>query len=197
MSESRITLPQPRTSGPVSLEAAIAQRRSVRRYSPEHLKLEEVGQLLWAAQGITGGKDTLRAAPSAGAFHPLVFYVCRADGGWLYHPTGHTLTRHLEQDVRAELVEAAWRQKFIAEAPCVFVVSAIMERTTQRYRERGEMRYVPMDTGHAAENLLLQAVALGLAGVCVGAFDDGLVSQAMALPGQEVPLYIVPVGHPR
>ena len=68
MSESRITLPQPRTSGPVSLEAAIAQRRSVRRYSPEHLKLEEIGQLLWAAQGITGGKDTLRAAPSAGAY---------------------------------------------------------------------------------------------------------------------------------
>ena len=197
MSESRITLPQPRTSGPISLEAAIAQRRSVRRYGPEHLKLEEIGQLLWAAQGITGGKDTLRAAPSAGPHHPLVLYVCRADGVWLYHPTGHTLTRHLEQDVRAELVEAAWRQKFIAEAPCVFVISAIMERTTQRYRERGATRYVPMDTGHAAQNLLLQAVALGLAGVSVGAFDDGLVSQAMGLPGQEAPMYIMPVGHPR
>jgi SagB-type dehydrogenase family enzyme len=197
MSESRITLPQPRPSGPVSLEEAIARRRSIRRYSPEHLKLEEIGQLLWAAQGITGGKDTLRAAPSAGAFHPLVFYVCRADGAWLYHPTGHALTRHLEHDVREELVEAAWRQKFIAEAPCVFVTSAIMERTTQKYRERGATRYVPMDAGHATENLLLQAVALGLVGVCVGAFDDGLVSQAMRLPGQEVPLYITPVGHPR
>ena len=197
MSESRITLPQPRTSGPVSLEAAIAQRRSVRRYTPEHLKLEEIGQLLWAAQGITGTKDTLRAAPSAGPGHPLIFYVCRADGVWQYHPTGHTLTRHLEQDVREELVEAAWRQRFIAEAPCVFVVSAIMERTTRRYRERGETRYVPMDTGHAAQNLLLQAVALGLGGVSVGAFDDALVGKAMALPGQEVPMYIMPVGHLR
>jgi SagB-type dehydrogenase family enzyme len=197
MSESRITLPQPRTSGPVSLEAAVAQRRSVRRYTPEHLKLEEIGQLLWAAQGITGGKDTLRAAPSAGGHHPLVFYVCRADGVWRYHPIGHALTRHLEQDVREELVQAAWRQEFIAEAPCVFVISAIMERTTRRYRERGEIRYVPMDTGHAAQNLLLQAVALGLASVSVGAFDDGLVGQAMDLPGQEVPMYILPVGHPR
>jgi SagB-type dehydrogenase family enzyme len=197
MSESRITLPQPRTSGSVPLEAAIAQRRSVRRYGPQHLTLDEIGQLLWAAQGITGGKDTLRAAPSAGAFHPLLFYVCRADGAWLYHPSSHTLTRHLEHDVREELVEAAWRQQFIAEAPCAFVISAIMERTTRQYRERGAMRYVPMDTGHAAENLLLQAVALSLAGVCVGAFDDGLVSQAMRLPEEEVPLYIIPVGHPR
>jgi nitroreductase len=72
-----------------------------------------------------------------------------------------------------------------------------MERTTQRYQERGATRYVPMDTGHAAQNLLLQAIALGLAGVSVGAFDDGLVSQAMGFPGQEAPMYIMPVGHPR
>lgn len=197
MSESRITLPQPRTSGPVSLEAAIAQRRSTRRYSPEVLKLEEIGQLLWAAQGITGGRDVLRAAPSAGGCHPLIFYVCRADGTWRYHPEGHYLARHQQQDVREELANAAWGQKFIAGAPCVFVISAIFERTTRRYEDRGAMRYVPMDTGHAAENLLLQAIALRLAGVPIGAFVDDAVHKVLALPEQEVPLYILPVGHPR
>ena len=195
--ESRIALPPPRTGGPVSLETAIAQRRSVRRYAPRDLNLEQIGQLLWAAQGITGGRDVLRAAPSAGACHPLEFYVCRADGVWHYEPQHHRLVRHLEQDVRAELAEAAWRQRFIAEAPCAFVISAIFERTTRRYGERGRLRYVPMDVGHAAENLLLQAVAMGLASVPVGAFDDTAVKRVLALPRNEEPLYILPVGYPK
>jgi SagB-type dehydrogenase family enzyme len=195
--EERITLPQPQVTGSVSLEAAIAQRRSVRRYTPENLKLEQIGQLLWSAQGITGGRDVLRAAPSAGACHPLVFYICRDDGLWRYHPETHNLTRYAEQDVREALVGATWHQKFLAEAPCVFVISAIMERSTGRYGERGEIRYVPMDIGHAAENMLLQAVALGLAAVPVGAFDDDAVGKVLALPGQEVPMYLIPVGHPK
>ena len=196
-SESRISLPAPRTSGPMSLEAAIAQRRSVRRYAPGGLSLEQIGQLLWAAQGITGGKVALRAAPSAGARHPLEFYVCRADGMWHYEPQGHYLARHLERDVRGELARAALGQQFIAEAPCVFAISAVFERTTRRYGERGRLRYVPIDIGHAAGNLLLQAVALGLASVPVGAFDDAAVKQALALPQPEEPMYILPVGHPR
>ncbi|MCP4543330.1 MAG: SagB/ThcOx family dehydrogenase [Chloroflexi bacterium] len=192
MSGSRITLPQPCTDGPVSLEAAIAQRRSVRCYTPEGLKLEQIGQLLWAVQGVTGGKNTLRAAPSAGGRHTLILYVCRADGIWRYHPEGHCLTRHLGQDVREKLVEAARYQKFIAEAPCVFAISSI-----HRYGERGETRYVPMDTAHAAQNMLLQAVAMGLASVPVGEFDDASVSKVLALPEQQVPMYILPVGHSR
>lgn len=194
---SPITLPQPRTSSDVSLEAAIARRRSTRRFSPASLTLEQIGQLLWAAQGITGGREVLRAAPSAGACHPLIFYVCRDDGVWRYHPQDHSLARHLEQDVRGDLMAASWRQEFIAEAPCVFAISTVFERITQRYGERGQLRYVPMDVGHAAQNLLLQAVALGLASVPVGAFDDATVKKVLALPGQEEPLYLLPVGHPR
>jgi SagB-type dehydrogenase family enzyme len=97
--------------------------------------------------------------------------------------------------VREELVAAAWRQEFIAEAPCVFAINAVAERTTQRYGERGETRYVPMDVGHAAQNLLLQAVALGLAGVPVGAFEDAAVGKVLGT-SEEVPMYILPVGHP-
>ena len=197
MPESHIPLPAPHTSGPVSLEVAIAQRRSVRRYATEDLSLEQIGQLLWAAQGITGGRATLRAAPSAGACHPLKFYVCRAGGVWHYEPRHHRLTRHLEQDIRGPLAVTAWGQQFIAEAPCVFAVSAIFERTTRRCGKRGRLRYVPMDVGHAAHNLLLQAVALELVSVPVGAFDDAAVRQVLALPGQEEPLYILPVGRPR
>ena len=197
MTESPIALPKPLVDGEVSLEAAIARRRSTRRYSPQTLTLAQISQLLWAAQGITGNKENQRAAPSAGAKHPLIVYVCRDDGVWRYHPQSHTLVLHDERDVRGELVEASWRQEFIAQAPCVFILTAIFDRTTERYQERGRTRYVPMDTGHAAQNLLLQAVALGLGGAPVGAFDDAGVSEALALPGKEVPLYLIPVGHPR
>lgn len=191
-----IALPTPRTTGPVPLEAAIAARRSVRRFAPGALSPEQIGQLLWAAQGITGGHPSYRAAPSAGACHPLVFYACTADGVWRYRPEGHALSRHLARDVREALAGAAFDQRFVAEAGCAFVISAIFERTTRRYGERGRNRYVPMDIGHAAQNLLLEAVALGLASVPVGAFDDGAVRQVLELPRQEEPLYILPVGHP-
>jgi SagB-type dehydrogenase family enzyme len=194
--ESRIQLPPPRLDGPVSLEAAIARRRSVRRFQPGRLTMEQIGQLLWSAQGVTGDRDVLRAAPSAGACHPLVFYACHRDGVWRYDPAQHSLARHLAIDAREGLMLASYRQRFIAEAACVFAISAIVERTTGRYGERGERRYVPMDIGHAAENLLLQAVALGLAGVPVGAFDDAGVGEALALPKQEVPMYLLPIGHP-
>ncbi|MEE8390166.1 MAG: SagB/ThcOx family dehydrogenase [Anaerolineae bacterium] len=197
MSKQRITLPQPQITGSVSVEAAIAQRRSVRRYTSKSLKLEQIGQLLWSAQGVTGRMEKLRAAPSAGACHPLVFYVCRKDGIWRYHPENHSLTHHVEQDVCEALVQASWDQKFIAEATCVFVISAIMEHTTKRYGERGKRRYVPMDIGHAAQNVLLQAVALGLAAVPIGAFTDAAVSEVLALPKPEVPMYLIPVGYPR
>lgn len=197
MSEQRITLPQPQTSGAISLEAAIAQRRSVRRYASKDLDLEHIGQLLWSAQGITGGNDKLRAAPSAGACHPLAFYVCRKNGVWRYHPESHSLTCHTGQDVRKALAQASWGQKSIAEAPCVFAISAIVERTTGRYGERGELRYVPMDIGHAAQNILLQATALELAAVPVGAFTDAAVGEVLTLPRPEKPMYLIPVGYPR
>ena len=103
---------------------------------------------------------------------------------------------HSSADLRGALAKASWDQKFIAAAACVFVFSADFERTTEKYGDRGRTRYVPMDVGHAAQNLLLQAVALGLGGVPVGAFDDTAVRQAMALPGNEEPLYLVPVGPP-
>ncbi|MBN1953869.1 MAG: SagB/ThcOx family dehydrogenase [Anaerolineae bacterium] len=194
--DQRIVLPPPRVDGPLSLEAAIAARRSVRAYQAKELPLEAIGQLLWAAQGITGERAFQRAAPTAGGRCPLEFYVCRADGVWHYEPQPHCLSRHLARDVRPDIVRAALGQEFLAAAPAVFALSAVMARTTDRYGGRGRFRYVPMDTGHAAQNLLLQAVALGLASVPVGAFDDTPMAQALSLPEDQEPLYLLPVGYP-
>ncbi len=189
-----VALPPPRTEGAVSLEAAIAGRRSVRAFSDRALSLEEVGQLAWAAQGVTDPRG-LRAVPSAGALYPLELYLVLPDGLYHYVPADHSLMRLSTEDLREGLYEAGVRQDALREAPAIFVFTAVVARTEGRYGNRAE-RYVHMEVGHAAQNLALQAVALGLGSVPIGALDDGGVQALLGLPEDHAPLYLVPVGYP-
>ena len=198
---SKLALPAPRAQGPVSLETALAQRRSQRSFGTTPLTAAEAGQLLWAAQGITGGKGE-RNAPSAGATYPLVLYLVAghvdslAGGVYRYLPQGHRLQGVAMGDVRAVLAIAACGQRWIADAPALVVIAAQPALTAARYGARAEA-YVAMEAGAAAQNLLLQAAALGLGGTLVGAFDDAAVRRSLALAETEQPLAIVPVGHRR
>jgi len=176
------------------LEEAIANRRSVREFTEEALSLAEISQLLWAAQGITDPRG-LRAAPSAGALYPLELYVTVAEGAYHYVPEGHTLQVVSEEDLRRDLWEAGLRQGALQEAPAIFVVTAVYERTQAKYGERAE-RYVKLEAGHAAQNILLQAVALQLGAVPIGAFYDDQVQAALGLPLDHQALYLIPAGHP-
>ena len=194
MKAETVALPPPNSKGQMALEAAIAARRSVRTFEPYDMSLEEISQLLWAAQGITGQQDFKRAAPSAGGCCPLEFYTCTEEGVYRYQPDGHRLQPHLDRDIRPALVRGSWDQRFLGTAAAVFAISAVFARTTSKYGERGQVRYVGMDVGHAAQNLLLQAVTLGLASVPVGAFDDSTIAQALSLPSEEEPLYLLTVG---
>jgi SagB-type dehydrogenase family enzyme len=187
-----ISLPKPGQTGAMSVEEAIARRRSVRDFTPDPLDLGAISQLLWSAQGITSAGGH-RAAPSAGARYPLeVCLVCSA-GLFHYEPSGHALAKVAAADLRGPLAEAAFGQQFVADAPISLVFAAIYERTMSRYGERG-VRYVHIDLGHAAENVHLQAEALGLGSCAVGAFDDEAVARVLGLPAEQKPLYIIPVG---
>jgi SagB-type dehydrogenase family enzyme len=196
-----VALPAPRRDGPVPLERALALRQSVRAFAPGPLTLAAVSQLLWAAQGITHG-DGLRTAPSAGALYPLEVYLLAgavaglAPGVHHYDPRGHSLSLRSEGDVRARVGKAALGQDWVAEAPAVVVLAAVYQRTAVRYGRRAE-RYVHMEAGHAAQNVLLEATALGLGATVVGAFDDGDLAQVLGLPEDTVPLALLPVGAPR
>ncbi len=191
---SSVSLPPPNEKGAVSVEQAIARRRSVRDFTSDALDLAEISQLLWAAHGLTSAQG-LRAAPSAGACYPLEVYLACEHGLFRYEPNGHALVRVREADPRQPLAQAAYGQFFISDAPVSIILSAIYERTTGRYGDRG-IRYVHMDVGHAAQNVHLQAEALGLASVPVGAFDDAAVAETLAIPAEQKPIYIVPVGRP-
>jgi SagB-type dehydrogenase family enzyme len=182
----------------VSIEQSLLRRRSIRSYTGESLTLQELSQLLWAAQGVTDPKG-FRTAPSAGALYPLELYVVAGDvqdlspGVYRYEPLEHGLVRTMEGDKRAELADAAVWQNFVGEGAIVIVFTAVYERTTGKYGDRG-IRYVHMELGHAAQNLCLQATAMDLGAVTVGAFYDEEVVELLDLPGDEQPLYIIPVG---
>lgn len=191
----RIALPPPKTEGAVSVEQAIAGRRSVRDFAADPLDLGTVSQLLWSAQGITSPEGQ-RAAPSAGARYPLELYLTCAEGLFQYDPKAHAITKVQSGDLRGPLADAAYGQLFVAEAPICLIFSAVYQRSMSRYGDRG-IRYAHIDLGHAAENVHLQAEALGLASVPVGAFKDESVARVLELPANQKPLYLIPVGRPR
>ena len=196
-----LELPEPRLDGDVSLEASIRERRSVRDFSNRPLSLADVGQLLWAAQGITS-RDGGRAAPSAGALYPLELYLVAGNieslpaGLYRYLPRGHRLQHVADGDFRDALGRAALGQAWVRRAPAVLVIAAVYERSARKYGQRAR-RYTRIETGHAAQNVYLQAVALEVGTVIVGAFDDAEVQQVLDLPGDHAPLALMPVGHPR
>jgi len=201
ITEQAIALLKPKTSGLMSVEEAIAKRRSIRDYTQEPLSLEEVSQLLWAAQGITEAASGKRAAPSAGMTYPLEIYLTVGEKGvkdlpvgvYNYVPKNHSIIKILEDDVRYPLQEAALGQTWVGDAPVTIVITAIYERTTVRYGDRG-MRYVYIEVGHVAENVFLQAVALSLGTVPIGAFNDDEVQRVLGLAKEVKPIYIMPVG---
>ncbi len=194
-----IALPPPSKTGSMSLEEALARRRSVREFAQQPLALGQVSQLLWATQGLSGPQH--RTAPSAGATYPLQVYLVAGNveslpaGVYRYLPEQHRLETVFEGDIRPRLAAAASGQGWIGSAPAVLVIAALPERTASRYGKRAE-RYVHMEAGHAAQNALLQATSLGLGATPVGAFNDAEVSRLLRLPAGSEPLYILPVGKP-
>jgi len=189
-------LPAAQTEGGMTLRAALAARRSVRAFRGEPLTPAQIAQLCWAAQGVTDARRGFRTAPSAGATFPLEVYVVTADGVGRYDPAAHGMVAHLDGDRRARLRAAALNQPFVEQAPATFVIAGVAARTARRYGDRAQ-RYVWIEAGHAAQNLLLQAVAMELGAVPVGAFDDDAVAEVLDLPAGHAPVYLIPLGQPR
>jgi SagB-type dehydrogenase family enzyme len=193
-----ILLPKPGPDSGCSVERALRLRRTLREFSGAALALGEISQLLWAAQGITG-PEGLRTAPSAGAMYPLEVYVVAGNvagldpGIYSYEPAGHKLAMIAQGDRRAELARAALDQGWMARAPALIVFAAVEARTTGKYGQRG-IGYIYLEAGHAAQNIFLQAAALGLEGAVAGAFEEERVAGIMDMPKDERPIYLMAVG---
>jgi len=193
-----IALPQARLSGAMSVEEALHRRRSVREYGEGPLSLEEIGQLLWAAQGMTDPLG-LRTAPSSGALYPLEVFLAVGDvvdvspGVYHYHPRHHELRQLMTGERRDAVASAALGQRWVRDNAALLVIAAVFSRATTKYGIHGH-RYVHMEAGHAAQNVALQATAMGLATVLVGAFEDRQLATFLGLPPRHEPLCLIPVG---
>ena len=198
-----VDLPRPVTIGKRSLERVIFTRRSLREYSEQALMLTELGQLLWSSQGITS-KDNLRAAPSAGATYPLEIYavVQNVKGlvpGVYHYLPGPGLRKHRlelvhEGNVAAQICQLTSKQDFIREVPVNIVLAAVEQRTRKEYGDMAP-RLVLLEAGHAAQNIHLQAEALGLGSVAIGYVNATKVGALLQTEAE--PLYMVSVGRKR
>ena len=201
-------LPSPLTTGKVSVEQALQNRRSQRNYVDQAISAEQLGQLLWSAYGLTKPmpdrpalRGGLRTAASAGALYPFEIYVAVGNvkgieaGLYKYISEEHKIVRLIDKDIREELCAAALGQKMVKEAPATIAYSAIYERMTKKYGDRGRDRYVCMDLGHSAQNVYLQAEAMNLGTCAIGAFIDEKMAEVLQLTAEEEPLYLMPIGY--
>ena len=190
-----VQLTEPNTTGSVSLEEALAKRRSVRRFSNQPLKWSQIGQLAWAGQGITDSQRGLRTAPSAGSIYPIELLFATQEGLFTYQPAEHSLAQVSDQDIRLALARDGKAQDSAAEAACDIIVAGSVRKLAEQFKDNARS-YMLMEAGHIAQNIQLQAVCLGLGSVTLGGFDSQGVRKVCSLSRGLEPLYIIPVGYP-
>lgn len=195
----KIKLPGPKDFGRSRIEELIEERRSIRRYTDREMSDSIISRILWAVQGISS-EDGLRTSPSAGALYPLEIHLVAGEGSGLepgiyrYVPEEHSLVQEIVGDIREKLSKAALSQPMVKNAFVSIVISAVYPRITSKYGKRG-IRYAHMEAGHAAQNVYLLGVELGIGTCAVGAFDDEEVRKVLKIPVNEEPLYILPLGY--
>lgn len=198
-----VLLPAPVTSGTVSVEQALATRRSLRGMAAGTLTLAQVGQLCWAAQGVTDDKGH-RTAPSALATYPLDLYLIAdrvdglAPGVYHYVPDGHRLEGHdvvtpADASPAAALVAAAIGQDWITTAPAILVIAGTAARMGERFVARRH-DFMCVEAGLAAQGFFLEATAIGLGSTFVGGFDPAAARTFLALDSEQEVLAVLPVG---
>jgi protease I len=182
-----IQLAQPKLRGSISFEEVLSMRRSVRQYANQPVGFPLIGQLAWAGQGITDLAKGLRTAPSAGALYPIDLYFATPEGLFLYHAEDHRLEQTIVGDIRDSLG--------VPPAPCDIIVAGSPRKLTARFHDNAKA-YMLLEAGHVAQNICLQAVAMGLGSVTIGGIDSRQVGRACQLPRHTEAIYVISAGYP-
>lgn len=200
-----VALPKPSLTSRTSVEAAMQARRSRRDFTSDSLNLKQVGQMLWAAQGVTadwGG----RTSPSAKSAYPLTVYLVAnkvvdlEPGVYRYLP-GEREVKHQIQLIKPgdvhEALGAAIGQNAAKNPPVLFIITGNMDIMARAFDNKRNDNNVYLEVGHAAENMYLQAETLGLGMVTIAGFDGNKVREVAGIPENETVIYAIPMGIPK
>jgi len=177
-------LPTPKTASTVSLETAFANRKPARSFAAGEIVQTDLSQMLWST----------RATPMMGAI-PLDVYVASSTGVVRYSGATHATVTVVTEDVRKAIAQASGEPEDVRDAPMLMLFVAQPTKGRAKYGERAD-RFAAIEAGHAAQNVLLQATALGLAATPLALFSDDAIREALLLPREHVPLHIVAIGKP-
>jgi protease I len=191
-----IQLTEPKLTGAVSFEEALAKRKSVRQFSSQFIKRTQIGQLAWAGQGIIDPQRGLRTAPSAGATSPIELLFATEEGLFAYRPSEHSLDQISDQDIRSLLArEVDPTQEQVSGAACTIILAGTA-RTSSTRLGNSARTHMLMECGHIAQNIQLQAVCLDLGSAAVADFNTKNVSKICSLTRTLEPFYMVFIGYP-
>ena len=194
---SKVALPAPKTKGTVSVEQALSSRRSRREFADVPVSLSDLGQVLWAGQGITDAAG-YRAAPSAHSLYPYTLYVVVRNvaglepGLYQYLPATHELG-NLQVVNAGDLLAEAEVQPGAQAAPVVIMMSAAYAKMLESFPDDPKSVTL-LEAGHIGQNIYLQLEALDMAGVVMAGFDSAKVVSKLGLDANEDIVYLIPFG---
>jgi len=186
-----LALPAPQVEGGKPLMQAIAARRSAREFDTRQLPLQELSNILWAADGINRQESGKRTAPSAMNWQETDVYVLTAEGAYVYDPVPNALKPVAPGDLRP----LAGTQDFVRTAPLnlVFVVD---KAKMSRAGDEDKKLYGAADVGFIAENVYLYCASEGLAVVVRGSIDRQKLAAALNLRPEQAIILAQTVGYP-
>lgn len=185
-----IKLNKPSAERGVSVMKALQDRASVREYADKALSLQDLSDLLWAANGVNR-PDGRRTAPSTRNKQDIDVYVCLPEGNYFYDAPNNVLKPVSPGDLRPAL---AAQQSFVFKAPVVLVLVCDLDRFGPDNREAMKA-YGAMDAGFVSQNIGLFCAATGMATVPRGIMDKEKVKEALKLKKDQVPMLNNPVGY--
>jgi len=188
----KIKLNSPQLEKGKPLMQVLKERKSSREYSDKKLSIQELSNLLWAANGINR-EDGKRTAPTAMNTQEIDIYVILEEGIYLYEPVNNELLPIVSGDFR----KSAGKQDFVETAPVNLVFVADLAKISFQNNESDKISWANIDVGFVSQNVYLYCASEGLATVVRGYVDKDALSKVMKLRSDQKVILAQTVGYPK
>ncbi len=187
-----IQLPPPQIDTGKTLMQALKLRQSSRSFDSKPLPLQDISNLLWAADGINRPESGKRTAPSAMNWQETDIYVVLAQGAYIYEVKTHSLNPVVKGDLRG----STGRQEFVKDAP-LNLVYVVDEARISRGSDDDKKLYSALDVGFIAQNVYLYCASQGFAVVVRGSVDRPPLAKLLNLKPSQRIIAAQTVGYPK